>query len=251
MKLVLEVSSHDDAKIAHNVLDAYQDAIKQVENHNQGQAYEITHPVHVPGVTPTLAPTIWTPPVSNAAVMDSAEGWSGQVEIKPFESTPHEEVLARVEAAEAALKIEFTRDQIKRAAEFDPELKALTSKRGRKSAEELTEMQRRTAAVFNANPELPLMADEPVGKTFEGCTAEDLQKALETAEEVAAEPEDQYSHMSKDELLSAADNYAAERFAGDDLAEIQWLKKVWGGKRDDATVYRLRAALRHPDNFLS
>lgn len=237
MKLVLEVSSVEDAAVAHSVLDAYADAKGQVQKVDQGQSFEISKPV------------------SNAAVADHAEGFTpgsstppSGPEIKPFAPTPHEEVLAKAEEVLNESSEEgYSKQQIKQAAEHDFELKRLISGKGRRSAEQKAEIQRRTAAYF-AGTTYTAETEEPVGHLLAGASAEELQAALDTSEESAPEP-DQYTHMTKDELLAAVSAFA-DNFK-DELEGFRWLKNAWGGKQENATVERLRAALRDPESFLA
>lgn len=78
----------------------------------------------------------------------------------------------------------FTKEQIKAAAKFHPDLAALVSKRGKKTAEEKARIIALTAEVLNENQvdeqsEEAEPAEEPVGKVFEGASAEQLNAILE------------------------------------------------------------------------
>lgn len=118
-------------------------------------------------VTETLVENGLTPKASGAALENTLEEQTAGADDSP--DAPGE----------------YTKDQIKQAATSNPELAALVSKKGKKSATEKARMQELTRHVLGAKTcaeaaTAPAKEQPPVGQALAGMTAEQLNQAIKS-----------------------------------------------------------------------
>lgn len=163
MKFKFSVESEDDARLACRFLQAFLGRVAMPLEIQQGAP---------------IKPTYEYEYEHTAVAADEAPAKKAE----PAVIQPKAEPKATVAIAEPADPSPYTKEQIKNAAGVNPELAALISKRGRKSAEESARIVALTRATidgsaFGEKP-VPTTTAAPVGAALQGATAEELNAAL-------------------------------------------------------------------------